>query len=202
MTTQLELELPGLDITPTGIDTIGIPASTALDALRTIRPIGATWRWWVGDLVLSLCNHDLTQQHQAWTAIAGLDIDDKPSLMRSVLVAAAFPLERRRDTPITWSHHELVHRLPANEADEWLRLASENRWSCHILGEQIKATKEQHQQHPLPGTEPPWRKQHSATLTALDQLFHNNPKAKVLLSGDGTWHQITDTPPPIETTGT
>lgn len=185
---QLALALPGLDVTPVGADTLGIAQATALDALRAIRPVGKAWRWLVGDLVLALCGHDLTRQHEAWQALAGLDIDHQPSLMRSVLVASVFPLERRRES-LSWSHHEAVHHLSADEADEWLRLAALHRWSCHTLNERLKASREQHRQDPLPGTVP-WRRSHAATLAALDKVFADDPEAVVVVTGDGAWKRL------------
>lgn len=190
---QLSLALPGLEVTAVGIDTVGIPAATALDALRAIRPIGRAWRWSQGDLVLALCGHDLTELHLAWTAIAGMDLDDRASLMKSVLVAAAFPLERRRES-LSWSHHDLVHGLEPSEASEWLRLAEQERWTCHTLSERLRVSRESHRQEELPDIAPPkpWAKQHAPTIAALGKLFADDPSAVVLVTGDGTWTRVPD----------
>ena len=203
---QLSLALPGLEVTAVGIDTVGIPAATALDALRAIRPVGRAWRWSQGDLVLALCGHELTELHLAWTAIAGMDLDERASLMKSVLVAAAFPIERRR-AALSWSHHDLVHQLDADDADEWLRLAEQERWTCHTLSERLRVAKESHRQEELPDIAPPkpWAKQHAPTIAALGKLFGEDPTAVVLVAADGTFVQLPGDDPrvraAIETTG-
>lgn len=203
---QLSLALPGLEVTAVGIDTVGIGRDAALDALRLVVPVGRAWRWTSGDLVLACCGHDLARQHEAWQAIAGLDIEHVPTLMRSVLVAAAFPLERRRAS-LSWSHHEAVHGLDPAEADEWLRLAEAHRWSCHTLNERLKASRESHRQDELPGVTPPrpWAKEHGPTLAALDKVFKADPTAVVLVTADGTWTKVPGDDPrvraAIEATG-
>lgn len=195
---QLSLVLwlpPSVVITPVGADTVGIPARDALDALRAVKPVGAAWRWIVGDLVLSLCGHDLKDLHLAWQAIAGMDLDSHPAVVKSVLVAEAWPIEKRRGA-LSWSHHEAVHHLPEAERDEWLRLAEQGDgrgpWSCHTLTARVKASREQHRQDPLPGTSPAgsWRRDHASTITALDRVFRDDPGAVVLVTGDGSWKRI------------
>ena len=195
---QLSLALPlppSVVITPVGADTVGIPARDALDALRAVKPVGAAWRWIVGDLVLSLCGHEIRDLHLAWQAIAGMDLDSHPAVVKSVLVAEAFPIEKRRGA-LSWSHHEAVHHLPEVERDEWLRLAEQGdgrgAWSCHTLTARVMASREQHRQDPLPGTSAAgsWRQAHASTITALDRVFRDDPGAVVLVTGDGKYRKL------------
>lgn len=185
---QLALDLPGVSVTPVGVgDPTTITPTQALDALRTLRPVGAAWRWITGDLVLALADHDVTRLHEAWQHLAGLDVDDRPSLMASVLVSIQIPPERRR-AGLSWSHHRTVAKLPPEEGDRWLDIAEAEGLSNHDLEGRIRDAREAARQDELPGMKP-WRTEHRKTLDAIGKLFAEDPDAVVILAADGSWRR-------------
>ena len=186
------LTLPGLDLPVGACGLTGrVDEQSALQALVQLRKAGAAWRWIVGDLVLAIADQHPDGMPHALQLIADLDLDDRPSLMKSVAVAQRVPLARRRPG-LTWSHHLAVLAGgpdgPVQEADDrdrWLDAAANGDWTVGELERRIaEAT-----QDPLPLGEGeatrPFRLP-AATLAAVAAILRRNPTARVVLSMDGT----------------
>lgn len=184
-----QLTLGDLDLT---YDAIGLAApcdpAAALAALPRVGRASAAVRWLHGDLVLALIDGDPDRLHEAWTLVADLDVDDRPSLARSVAVALAIPHHRRRPA-LSWSHHQAVVALDSDDQDRWLAAAEANRWSVAALTGAIAAEAEadrEEREPPLP-LPTPWHQRHRQVVAAIDEVFDGNPEAVVVLRADGTW---------------
>lgn len=175
--------LPGMDITPMGATLTGVIDQVAtVDYLTRLRSVGATWRWLVGDLVLALA--DATDLATAWREIAGLDIDDRPSLLRSIAVAKAVPLTERR-AELSWSHHAEVAGIDdADERAEWLGAAVVNGWTVRQLHDALAepSDDDEHQGEMVPHVPP-------KVIRAINDLWSSDPEAVVVLRSDGTWRR-------------
>lgn len=202
MTTDHQLELlpadhlPGIELTPLGAKVTGaVDQGAVLARLRMYRGFGASWRWLMGDLVISLAAEHDGDLAYAWQLVADEDLDSRSSLSRSVAVARMVPFERRRAT-LSWSHHEAVlaadprrqHSPPIEEGDvrdQLLGQAAAERWTVDRLERHI-AEMHAEPQDPLPGTtpapKPPWRA--TSTLSALDRVLGSHGAA--IVRADGT----------------
>lgn len=52
-------------------------------------------------------------------------------------VARCFTPSRRRES-LSWSHHEVVAKLPEKQQDTWLNRAERKRWSTRELREEVR----------------------------------------------------------------
>jgi len=193
--THLEpLALPGLAALPfdaTGL-TDAVDAETALLALPRLRRVGAAVRWLHGDLVLALIDGDLGRLWEAFQEIGDLDLDDRPSLMRSIYVAHAVPRHRRRPA-LSWSHHQAVAGLEPDEQERWLLQAEASGFTVNALEKAIAADLADDEGEPLfPPPPKPWHARHAAVLAAIDEAFAADPAAAVIVRADGTWRLVTE----------
>lgn len=203
MTTTPDLPdlLPGAAALQLPFDDRGLTApvtpAEALLALPRLRRHTGAVRWLAGDLVLDLIEGDPSRLHEAWQQIEGLDIDDRPSLMRSVAVAMAIPHPRRRPA-LSWSHHRAVAGLPAEEQDRWLDEAEQRPLTVAALERAIADEQGEDDDEPelFPPPPPPWHRRHPAAVAALDEVFATDPGAAVVVRADGTWRLLTDTTAP------
>lgn len=186
-------ELPGLELSELGARTTGtIEPATVLAHLGHLRRVGAAWRWIVGDLVLALAAEAGDDLAAAWQQIAALDLDDRPSLMKSVAVAQRVPLERRR-AELSWSHHEAVAGLPATQQEEWLAGAIVNGWTVRHLRDALADAAAAEEPSPAQLGDPDAshrRRLPRATLSALEDLWAQQPDAAVVLHSDGSWRAL------------
>ncbi len=193
-TEPLALTLPGLATLPfdgTGL-TEGIAPDVALAALPRLGRIGAAVRWLHGDLVLSLIDGDISRLWEAFQEIGDLDLDDRPSLMRSIAVAHAIPRHRRRPG-LSWSHHQAVAGLEPDEQTRWLDEAERSSLTVNALEKAIAAELAPDDPEPLfPPPPKPWHTRHAAVLAAIDEAFQADPSAAVIVRADGTWRIVTE----------
>lgn len=150
LTGMTAIEPITLDIGPNSLFTAtGLAApideATAIAALIKLRRAGAAWRWIIGDLVLAIAAEHPDGLAHAWQTIADLDIDDPPSLHRSIAVAHLIPPASRRPT-LSWSHHQAVlaggPQTPVTTGDprdRWLDQADQHGWTVTELGRRIAA---------------------------------------------------------------
>ncbi len=169
--------LPGLELCATGARITGdVDVPAMLGHLVQLRRAGAAWRWIVGDLVLAIADTHDDGLAFAFRQISDLDLDDQPSLMRSVAVARAIPLPRRREV-LSWSHHAAVVPLGAVEQDRWLREAEARHLSVDaMLGEVIDTQPPQPEPEPLPLPLVPRR-----TVAEIEEAWNRDPAAVVVL---------------------
>jgi hypothetical protein len=188
--TLIQPTLPGIDITTTGARTSLATPEQLLAGLTYCRTVGAAWRWVVGDLVLALVDGDPTRLPEAWVMIEGLDIDNRPSLGRSVALALRIEPERRREE-LSWSHHEAVAFMEADDQDRWLARAVDQRLTVASLTEAIAA-----ELHPDddPDDEPPslLPRVKRTTIATMEQLWALDPSADIIVHPDGSARLVAD----------
>ncbi len=177
--------LPALPFDATGL-TAHVTPEQALAALPRLGRLSGSLRWVHGDLVLAVIEGDTSRLHEAWQRIEGLDLDDRPSLMRSVAVAMAIPHQRRRPG-LSWSHHRAVAGLDPDEQDRRLEEAETARWTVAALERAIADDLADDDDEPLfPPPPKPWTKAHAAVLARVDEAFAADPTCAVVLRADGT----------------
>jgi len=175
---------PALPVGVLGL-TGDITPADALAALPRLRRFGAAWRWVVGDLVLALVDRDPARLHEAWQQIGDLDLDDRPSLMKSVAVALQVAPERRR-AALSWSHHAAVAGLGADEQETWLGVAEDRGLTVGALTDAIAGDEDEDDAPPLFDPPPrPWAQRHAAALAELDKAFSEDPARPVVVFADG-----------------
>lgn len=190
-TDQLTLAIPGITITETGAGTDLATPQQILAGLKHCRSVGAAWRWIVGDLVLALVDGDPKRLHEAWTQVDSLDIDSRPSLVRSVALAYVIPPEMRRPS-LSWGHHEAVacEQLTADDRIRWLDLAEAEGLTVAALSDAI--AEEIHGPAPDDDAAPTLLPRVKRTVVAeIEDLWARDPDAAVVLRADGTWRVLT-----------
>lgn len=138
MTKQLTLSVPG-ELTPTAMDLKpGLNYKTWSGLGEKLRYVNTSTRWWLGDWVLYGEKYLAEEYSQA---LEETDYD-KETLRGFVYVAERIPADRRRpEKHVTWSHHRIVAKLEADEADEWLERCAKERWTVKELTREIKRSK-------------------------------------------------------------
>lgn len=169
--------LPGLELCPTGARITGVvDVPATIGHLVKLRKAGAAWRWIVGDLVLAIAETHPDGLAYAWREVADLDLDDQPSLMRSVAVARAIGLPRRREA-LSWSHHAAVVPLSDGEQDRWLTTAETDGLSVDAMLGLIVGDRA-----PLPDPEPlPLPLVPRRTVAEIEEAWNRDPAAVVVL---------------------
>lgn len=172
--------LPGLELCPTGARITGdVDVDATLGQLRHLKKIGSTWRWIMGDLVWALAETHPDGLAYAFRIVADEDLDDQPSLMRSVAVAKAIPLPRRRET-LSWSHHAALYAMAPDEQDHWLDRAEAESMTVNAM---IDATVDA---KPLPPETPPLLPLvPRRTIAEIEEAWNREPAAVVILRRDG-----------------
>lgn len=182
-------ELAALPFDATGL-TGAVTPEEAVRALPHLRRVGAAVRWLHGDIVLALIDGDTSRLHEAWQQIADLDLDDRPSLMRSVAVAIDIPRERRR-AGLSWSHHAAVFRMEPEAQDRWLAKAEADGLTVDALTKAIAADGAPEPDEPLFPEPKPWRLP-PAAVHAIGDAFRADPTCAVVLRADGTWRVLAE----------
>ncbi len=185
--------LPGFDVTPLGARQTGaIDVGATVAHLVRLGRAGAAWRWILGDMVLALADGpDGEDLATAWRTVADLDLDDRPSLMKSVAVAKMVPYERRR-SELSWSHHEAVAGIEDAETQaEWLGAAVVNGWTVRQLREELAAAVADDDEEPLfevaPSTKMPPK-----VARAIEAAFAEGLARAVVVRPDWTWRVLGD----------
>lgn len=182
----LGLDLPaGVQVTDVGFSGRLTPAQ-ALAQLGPLRRIGAAWRWHVGDAVLDLIDRDTSRMHEVWGQIRDLDLDTRPSLMRSIRVALEFPLARRRPG-LGWGHHDAVQGMEPEAQDAWLDeverwRAGREPWSVDRLEAEIRKALAPPDPEPLVDPGPAAWTLPTQTQRLIAAEFARDPEAKILLT--------------------
>jgi hypothetical protein len=98
--------------------------------------IGRCSQWWLGDWI-RYGNARFGERYSRASKITGYDTQ---TLMNMVYVASRFPFSRRRET-LSWSHHEAVASLEADDQERWLTLAEEKRLSVSDLRVELRTAR-------------------------------------------------------------
>ncbi|MGB7686720.1 MAG: hypothetical protein WBL45_13165 [Solirubrobacterales bacterium] len=93
-------------------------------------------QWWLGDWI-RYGNTKFGERYSRATAITGYDAQ---SLMNMVWVASTFEISRRREM-LSWSHHEAVASLDAQQQERWLDLAGDRRLSVADVRTELRAAR-------------------------------------------------------------
>jgi len=182
------LSLPGITVTKTGLEG-DIPPPDAYTALKRFRNVTTATRWIIGDLAWAAIDHDPKRVPELLQNIAEWDIDDRPALMASLLVAHRFPVETRHEN-LSWSHHKEVAKFDDTDAHYWLGRADHEKWSVHRMRETIRETRALTAPEQTEAIPKPWHTEHRAAVREISELFARQPDATVLLSSDGTWKTV------------
>jgi hypothetical protein len=85
-------------------------------------------QWGLGDWI----RYGNTKFGERYSRAAKITGYDRQTLMNMVYVSSRFEISRRREN-LSWSHHETVAALPAEEQEHWLDLASTQELSHRDL---------------------------------------------------------------------
>lgn len=188
MTDIEQIRLPGIEIGITGLQNHVEPVD-AYTALRQTGRVTTATRWLVGDLAWAAIDQDPKRIPELLQTIAGWDVDDRPSLMASILVSRRFPPEYRFAS-LSWSHHREVAKLEPDVAHGWLQDAEAEGWSVHRMREAIRESKRLAAPKQTEAVPKPWHIVHQDAVREIAELFAGQPDAIVLLSSDGTWKTV------------
>lgn len=147
--TTLTIDVPGkltavgLQIQPGGMtyeqwETLG----------KKLREVNIFSRWWLGDWILYGERHLSEKYSQAIDATNY----DRETLRGFAYVAERFSMERRRaaTTGVTFSHHRVVAKMDAPEADGWLDKVAAEGWTVSELKREIRRSKAEDSNEPDP----------------------------------------------------
>jgi hypothetical protein len=95
---------------------------------KRIGAVGRSIQWLLGDWI-AYGNAKFGERYSRASKITGYDTQ---TLMNMVYVASHFPISRRREN-LSWSHHEALAALGADEQDQWLDEAIKLRLSVSDL---------------------------------------------------------------------
>jgi len=105
---------------------------------RRIGAVGRCIQWLLGDWI-AYGNTKFGERYARASKITGYD---PQTLMNMVYVASRFPISRRREK-LSWSHHEALASMDADEQDRWLDEVSEHRWSVLDLRMMLRAARKE-----------------------------------------------------------
>lgn len=107
---------------------------------RIVQRLGAIDRcspWWIGDC-LRYGNAKFGEKYTRAVKLTGYDVQ---TLMNRVYVASHIEISRRREN-LSWSHHDAVASLDADQQDRWLDLAGEQKMSVADLRLELRARRQ------------------------------------------------------------
>jgi hypothetical protein len=103
---------------------------------RNLGAMGRCGQWGLGDWI-RYGNTQFGERYAEAARITGYDVQ---SLMNMVYVASKFEISRRREN-LSWSHHETVTPLEADEQDYWLDLAVSQNLSVFDLRLELRSSR-------------------------------------------------------------
>jgi hypothetical protein len=106
------------------------------EAGRRLGAMGRCGQWGLGDWI-KYGNSKFGQRYTRAARITGYDVQ---TLMNMVYVASKFEISRRREN-LSWSHHETVASLEADEQDRWLDLATSQSLSVADLRVELRSSR-------------------------------------------------------------
>lgn len=109
------------------------------EAGRRLGAMGRCGQWGLGDWI-QYGNAKFGERYVRAARITGYDVQ---TLMNIVYVASKFEISRRREN-LSWSHHETVASLDADEQDRWLDLAVSRKLSVSDLRLELRKARRGH----------------------------------------------------------
>jgi hypothetical protein len=106
------------------------------EAGRRLGAMGRCGQWGLGDWI-QYGNVKFGERYTRAARITGYDVQ---TLMNMVYVASKFEISRRREN-LSWSHHESVASLGADEQDHWLDLAVSQHLSVSDLRFELRSSR-------------------------------------------------------------
>lgn len=106
------------------------------EAGSRIGSVGRNIQWLLGDWI-AYGNQNFGERYARASKISGYD---PQTLMNMVYVATRFSVSRRREN-LSWSHHEALAALEAEDQDRWLDQAAQHRWSVSDLRMMLRASR-------------------------------------------------------------
>ena len=106
------------------------------EAGRRLGAMGRCGQWGLGDWI-QYGNVKFGERYSRAARITGYDVQ---TLMNMVYVASKFEISRRREN-LSWSHHESVASLEADEQDHWLDLAVARGLSVSDLRLELRSSR-------------------------------------------------------------
>lgn len=135
MSTEIAKRDPrDLDLGPIRLTAISVEftAAPTLDqwrqAFQWVKRCETGVAWWLGDMVVhgdNMFGEEASQEYE------------RETIRKFAWVAEKVPASVRRRT-LSYSHHEVVARLPVREQERWLIAAEQNGWSVKELRRQLK----------------------------------------------------------------
>jgi hypothetical protein len=105
---------------------------------RRLGTVGRCIQWLIGDWI-AWGNERFGERYSRASKITGYDTQ---TLMNMVYVASRFSLSRRREN-LSWSHHEALAAVGAEEQEEWLDRAADHRWSVSDLRMMVRMSRKE-----------------------------------------------------------
>lgn len=99
--------------------------------------IGRAHQWWIGDW-LRYGERQWGEKYDEAIARTGLDYD---TLTNYSWVSGSVQSSLRREQ-LSWSHHQVVSALDADDQDKWLSDADTNGWTVRELKQRIRSRQE------------------------------------------------------------
>jgi hypothetical protein len=109
-----------------------LPEERYQEIANALLRMGRGTQWWIGD-VLAYGERRFGATYRALLDSTGYAVQ---TLDNMASVARRVDFSRRREN-LSWSHHERVASLPAQEQEEWLYQAAFNQWSVRRLDEMM-----------------------------------------------------------------
>jgi hypothetical protein len=106
------------------------------EAGRRLGAMGRCGQWGLGDWI----QYGNAKFGERYTRAAHITGYDAQTLMNMVYVASRFEISRRREN-LSWSHHETVASLEADEQDRWLNLAASQKLSVSDLRLELRSSR-------------------------------------------------------------
>lgn len=118
----------------------GLPATEWSRVLTLLGLIGRGSQWWIGDAIV-YGEDTFGEDYAQYVEDAGY----KPNTLVNLAWVARSVAPERRVEGLSWSHHEAVAGLDADEQERWLDRAAvgddREAWTVSRLREEIRATR-------------------------------------------------------------
>ncbi len=136
MSASAELTYPWLKVRQAGLKFVGAPPFEEWrDAMITVNHMGHDLPWWRGDLYLA--GEKWYGEDRATSIFDPLEWD-LHTWQNNASVVRRIPSSRRRDPPLSYSHHaEVAYLEPDSLQDQYLQRAIDNQLSVRQLRELI-----------------------------------------------------------------
>lgn len=114
--------IAGITINPQGAVVEGVPLEhTYEECMRQIALAERTCKFALGDLLVAASGH-YGDKYSRWSEVTGFEVQ---SLIDIASTCRRVPMERRKVSSLSFTHHREVAALPAPDQTKWLEAAEE-----------------------------------------------------------------------------